>query len=69
MRITETNVKLGAVKFYRFDCFMCSGYNHEEAETIEELTANLNSGGWEDTQIGDSVGIFCPECIEADEEE
>ena len=61
--IKETDVKLGAEPFFKFECFMCGGFNSEEAATIKELTETLITNGWEDCTIGDSMGIFCPDCV------
>ncbi|MFA7287271.1 MAG: hypothetical protein WC055_00165 [Melioribacteraceae bacterium] len=66
--IKEADVKSGATRLFRFECHLCGGFKFEEAETIEELTEALNLGGWEDCIIGESEGIFCPDCIDMGQE-
>jgi hypothetical protein len=60
--IDEKTVRLAAETLFKYTCPMCS-FNTEEAESIEELAEALELGGWEDCTLGDSEGIFCPECI------
>lgn len=62
--IRHLDVKLGAIELFKFECFMCGGFNFEEAGSIKELTDTLVANGWRDCVIGDSEGIFCPDCIE-----
>lgn len=54
-------IKSTAIISYKFECCMCSS-SQEEAETIEELVDVLFTSGWKDCIIGESEGIFCPDC-------